>query len=166
MPATKEMVQIKLGLIGDPQTGKSSFVARCLGSPCPPYHDSTLGVETSDRFLALKGAAVHVTFWDFSGRLDFLEIRNEMYKEATLLLLFVDLSSKQSVDSVDYWLREVKDNGGACPLYIVGNKTDARKLSPDLAKVAREREGAYVEISCKANEGVEQLLEKIVNDFK
>ena len=89
-----------------------------------------------------------------------------MYKEATLLLLFVDLGNKQSVDSVDYWLREVKDNGGACPVYIVGNKTDVRKVSPDLGKVAREREGAYVEISCKTNDGVDALLDRIVNDFK
>jgi GTPase SAR1 family protein len=66
------MGQIKIGLIGDPQTGKSSFVARCLGAPCPPYHEPTLGVETSDKFLSPKGAPVHLTFWDFSGRLDFL----------------------------------------------------------------------------------------------
>lgn len=108
---------------------------------------------------------MHLTFWDFSGRIDFLEIRNEMYKEATLLLLFIDLS-KPANDSLDYWLREVKDNGGACPVYIVGNKMDNRKQSPDLGKVAREREGAYVEISCKTNEGVEQLIDRIVNDFK
>jgi 50S ribosomal subunit-associated GTPase HflX len=89
-----------------------------------------------------------------------------MYKEATLLLLFVDLGNKQSVDSVDYWLREVKDNGGVCPVYIVGNKTDVRKVTPDLGKAAKERDGAYVEISCKSGEGVEGLLDRIVNDFK
>lgn len=89
-----------------------------------------------------------------------------MYKEATVLLLFVDLSNKQTVDSVDYWLREVKDNGGVCPVYIVGNKSDNKKVSPDLAKVAKERDGAYVEISCRSGEGVEQLLDRIVNDFK
>jgi GTPase SAR1 family protein len=76
--------------------------------------------------------------------MDFLEIRNEMYKEATLLLLLVDLSNKQTIDGVDYWLREVKDNGGTCPVYIVGNKVDNRKVTPDLGKVAREREGVYV----------------------
>lgn len=44
VPSTKEMLQIKLGLIGDPQTGKSSFVAKALGLPCPNYYESTLGV--------------------------------------------------------------------------------------------------------------------------
>lgn len=145
VPSTKEMIQIKMGLIGDQQTGKSSFVARCLGNACPNYYQPTLGVQTNDKYFPLlKNAPVHVTFWDFSGRLDFLQIRNEMYKQATLLILFVDLSSKQSVDSVDYWLREVKDNGGTCPIYIVGNKNDNKKLNPDLGKIAKERDGVYL----------------------
>ncbi len=59
-------------------------------------------------------------------------------------MLFVDLASKPSIDSVDYWLREVKDNGGTCPVYIVGNKCDNKKVNADLGKVAREREGIYV----------------------
>jgi small GTP-binding protein len=166
VPATKEMLQIKIGLIGDQQAGKSSFVERCLGNACPNFYEPTLGVETSDKFVALKSGQVHVTFWDFSGRLDFIEIRNEMYKEATLIILFVDLTSKQSLESVDYWLREVKDNGGACPVYIVGNKADSKKVTADLSKVAREREGIYVEISCRSNEGVDQLFDRVVNDFK
>ena len=59
-------------------------------------------------------------------------------------MLFVDLASKPSIDSVDYWLREVKDNSGTCPVYIVGNKCDNKKVNADLGKVAREREGIYV----------------------
>lgn len=78
-----------------------------------------------------------------------------MYKEATLVLLLVDLTSKQSLESIEYWLREVKDNGGTCPVYIVGNKSDNKKVNPpDLNKLAREREGIYAEVSCKTNEGV------------
>lgn len=138
------MTQIKIGLIGDCQAGKSSFVARCIGRPFSTQYETTLGVETNDKFISLKSGNVHVTFWDFSGRLDFLEIRNEMYKEATVILLFVDLTAKSSLDSVDYWLREVKDNSGTCPVYIVGNKSDIKKISPDLTKTAREREGVYV----------------------
>lgn len=44
VPATKEMIQIKVGLIGDTQTGKTSFAVRSLGNPCPNYYEATLGV--------------------------------------------------------------------------------------------------------------------------
>ena len=89
-----------------------------------------------------------------------------MYKEASLIILVVDLTSKSSIDSADYWLKEVRDNGGSCPVYIVGNKTDNKKYNPDFNKVARERDGVYAEMSCKSGEGVQQLIDKIVADFK
>lgn len=44
VPATKEMIQIKIGLIGDQQSGKSSFVQKCLGNACPNFYEPTLGV--------------------------------------------------------------------------------------------------------------------------
>jgi hypothetical protein len=59
-------------------------------------------------------------------------------------MLFVDLSNKTSVDGVDYWLREVKDNNGVCPVYIIGNKSDNKKVNPNLSNAAREREGIYL----------------------
>ena len=81
-------------------------------------------------------------------------------------MLFVDLSNKSTVDSVEYWLREVKDHNGQCPVYIVGNKMDNKKVNVDLGKVAREKDGIYMEVSCKSGEGIEALMDKVVNDFK
>lgn len=81
-------------------------------------------------------------------------------------MLFVDLSNKSSIESVDYWLRQVKDNNGACPVYIIGNKVDNKRSSVDFTKQARERDGIYMEVSCKSGDGIEQLMQKVVNDFK
>lgn len=44
-----------------------------------------------------NGATTNITVWDFSGKLDFVEIRNEFYKEVDVLLLFCDLTSKSTV---------------------------------------------------------------------
>lgn len=81
-------------------------------------------------------------------------------------MVFVDLSNKTSVDSVDYWLRQIKDNNGACPVYIVGNKMDNKKVNANLTNAARERDGIYTEISCKTGQGIEVLMQKIINEFK
>lgn len=166
VPVQKEVTQIKITLIGDPQTGKTSFAQRYSTNSCPSYYELTLGADSIDKHVTLKGQQVHLAFWDMSGRSDFLEIRNEIYKETHLVMLFVDLSNKSTIESVDYWLREVKDHNGACPLYIVGNKSDNKKNSPDLGKAAQEREGVYAEVSCKTGDGVDSLMEKIINDFK
>ena len=81
-------------------------------------------------------------------------------------MLVVDLTNKTSIDSADYWLKEIKEHGGNCPVYIVGNKTDNKKYNPDFNKAARERDGVYIELSCKTGEGVDTLVNKIVADFK
>ena len=40
-------------------------------------HDPTLGVDTYNKYIPIKtGNIVHLTFWDFSGKLDFADIRN------------------------------------------------------------------------------------------
>jgi len=137
VPAHKEVIQIKVTLIGDAQSGKTSFAQRYSTGVCPSQYDPTLGADSIDKYLTVKNQQIHITFWDMSGRIDFLEIRNEVYKESHLIILFVDLSNKSSVESVDYWLREVKDNNGTCPVYIVGNKSDNKRNNPDFSKQAR-----------------------------
>ena len=36
----------------------------------------------------------------------------------------------------------------------------------DFSKQAREREGIYLEVSCKTGENISSLMEKIINEFK
>lgn len=68
----KEVSQIKVTLIGDPQTGKTSFTQRYVNNSCPPYYEPTLGADSVDKYAIAKGQQVHITFWDMSGRIDFL----------------------------------------------------------------------------------------------
>lgn len=72
VPMQKEVSQIKVTLIGDPQTGKSSFAQRYAINNCPANYEPTLGADSVDKYVIVKGQQVHVTFWDMSGRTDFL----------------------------------------------------------------------------------------------
>jgi len=63
--------------VGNAQAGNTSFLSKYLTGQCPNYYEATLGVETQDKFIIAKnGSIVHITFWNFSGKLDFSEIRN------------------------------------------------------------------------------------------
>jgi GTPase SAR1 family protein len=65
-----------------------------------------LGVETGTKIVEAQNNTIkNITIWDFSGKLDFLQIRNEFYKEADIILLFCDLSIKTSIDNIDYWIK-------------------------------------------------------------
>jgi DnaJ family protein C protein 27 len=52
-----------------------------------------------------------MNFWDFSGHPEFVEVRNEFYREADLIVLIFDVAQKRSLDGLDMWLREANDFG-------------------------------------------------------
>jgi GTPase SAR1 family protein len=46
-----------------------------------------------------------------------------------VVLLFLDLSSKKSVDIADVWFTEAKDSNIDCPIIVVGSKSDTKKVN-------------------------------------
>ena len=73
----------------------------------------------------MKTGNFALTFWDLGGAQQWIEVRNEFYKEAQMMLLVFDVTRKQSFDGLDMWIREASNNGGSrCPLLLVGNKMD------------------------------------------
>jgi DnaJ family protein C protein 27 len=63
-------------------------------------------------YLYIKNIYIYknkINFWDFSGHPEFLDVRNEFYREAHMLLLVFDLTSKRSFESLDMWVREASD---------------------------------------------------------
>ena len=70
-----------------------------------------------------------------------------------MLLLFCDLStSKSSLESLEYWLREGKDNGAGL-VVIVGSKSDMKKIN-DMDKIAKDKGLMYFETSAKSGDGI------------
>ena len=77
----KQIKQIKVALVGDSMAGKSTFMKKYIEKDFNPNYSQTLGVETGDKYLEAKnGMTTHITIWDFSGKLDFADLRNEFYR--------------------------------------------------------------------------------------
>lgn len=155
---------VKVLLVGECQAGKTSIAARYVNGKVPGQYTGTLGVDYLDRHVDVKDTNVHINIWDFSGRTDFLDIRNEFYKEGSIVLLVLDLTTKKAVDTCDLWLKEIKDNGGSCPIMLVGSKSDSKKIEQDLTKFARERGCTYFEVSARDNPtSVDQLFLEVMS---
>lgn len=68
VPHQKENVTIKVVLVGDAQSGKSSLVNRYVSNRNPGQYTPTLGVDYQDKHVDVKDTNVHVNIWDFSGK--------------------------------------------------------------------------------------------------
>ena len=69
---------MKIALVGDCSTGKTAFAQQYLYGKFPGGYEPTLGVDTDKKEIENKknGMVLNVTIWDFSGKVDFLDIRN------------------------------------------------------------------------------------------
>ncbi len=90
-----------------------------------------------------------------SGNPEYVEVRNEFYKEVQALLIVFDIGSKKSFDALDMWLREANKYGGEnLPVWVVGTKADQdsrraveKSAGPDWAKSRSFR--GYFEVSAQ-----------------
>ena len=72
-------------------------------------------------------ANVKVDFFDLSGNEAYSEVRNEFYNNIDGVLLVFDVTSRQSFESLDSWLKELRKYGistANTTLVLVGNKAD------------------------------------------
>lgn len=92
-----------------------------------------------------------------------MEIRNEFYRQIQCALVFADLSSKNSSDNVQYWLRELKESGATPVIIIVGTKSDNKK-NGEVVKIAKQKGLDYFEVSSKTGDGIQELMQKVISE--
>lgn len=63
-------------IVGDTQSGKSSFVYRVLSDKFAPNYTPTLGVDHFDKRMEVGGTLFNFNMLDFSGKQEYLDIRN------------------------------------------------------------------------------------------
>lgn len=128
-------------------------------------HVSTIGIDFGVKPVAVQGQNVRVNFWDLAGGDEYLEIRNEFYRDTQGAILVFDVTNRESFDSLDHWLKEAADAGAKSPpLAVCANKTDLGRRSVSEAegkKWASAHKALYFETSAKDGEGVQRMFESL-----
>ncbi|MHA1637343.1 MAG: Rab family GTPase [Candidatus Thorarchaeota archaeon] len=167
------MAVIKAIILGDSETGKTSFTTRWTkGSfPNPESLKTTIGASFDTKRVTLdSGNEVILSLWDFGGQKRFIEALKTMIKGAKIGLFFVDVSHLQSLDNLyNYWVPIVEEHGGfdftkddGKHFLLVGNKMDLISESFDRIEMEMRAfssrfgiESAL--ISAKTGVGIDQL---------
>ncbi|RHY30809.1 hypothetical protein DYB32_004008 [Aphanomyces invadans] len=164
-PPTSNVLRIKVISMGDGGVGKSCVIKR--------KYISTIGIDYGVKPVKVNGSEVRVNFWDLSGQPEFLEVRNEFYKDTQGAILMFDVSSRRSFEALDGWLKEAaKYGGGKFPCVVCANKVDKLRL-------VKEDEGSawaaakgyeYFETSAQTGanvaEALHHLFQLVVNRLK
>jgi len=153
----------KLVLIGDSGVGKSCLLLRFADDAFTESYISTIGVDFRFRTVKIDKKTVKLQIWDTAGQERFRTITSAYYRGADGIIMVYDVTSSDSFDHVNDWLKEVNRyaSEGTCKL-LVGNKSDRsadRVVSTEKAKGFADELGiAFLETSAKSAKNVEEAF--------
>ena len=161
--------EIKICLLGDVSVGKTSIASRfCKNSFNENYINTIGGAYQQQNIVLNNGAKIKLHIWDTSGQDRFRSMTNLYYRDAQVAILTYDITNDQSLESLNYWLKELNDKVETdnMVLCLAGNKNDVdaseRKVPTSKGKAfAEEHNMIFYETSAKTGAGVKELFQAI-----
>ena len=168
--------QFKLLTLGNSNVGKTSFILKYTEDTFTTNTSTTIGIDYKDKYEILKNnQKVKIAIYDTNGQERFKSLSLNYLKKADGILLFYDITDKESFDSIKEWMQsiyEIKDNN--FPIVLIGNKIDLE----DKRKVTKEEGESeslkynikFYETSCKDNINIKEsilfLIYKILGNIQ
>ena len=153
----------KVLLVGNSGVGKSSLFLRFVDEIWEDSFVPTIGVDFKIKTLLIEEKKIKLQIWDTAGEERFRTIISSYYKGAHGILLVYDITLKESFESLNDWLNEIKKNTSKNIVKVlIGNKidlNDKRVISFDEAKeFADNNSMKYIETSAKTSTNVDQAF--------
>lgn len=159
-------VEFKVVMLGETFTGKTSLVLRFAEGY---YRDSsrkpTVGAFFTTKRLCVQGMTVKIQIWDTAGQEQFKRLAPMYYKNAAAAILCYDVTSPKSFETLEYWMRKLKQNvaTGKIVIALCATKCDLA-TNPDTSlaeKLAEETNSIFMTTSSKNNSNVQLLFQKV-----
>jgi len=153
---------IKLVLIGDMGTGKSSIMHRYLENDFVPSFTSTIGADYRQKVVQVKGKDIKLQIFDTAGQERFFSITKAYFRGAHGVLLVYDITSKESLEHIKRWSTQLDAPASSANKILVGNKCDLEsKRAVPTAKaqeVADQFGFKLMETSAKSGDNVDRVF--------
>ena len=153
-------------LLGDPSVGKTSLIRKYVYDKFDDKYISTLGTKISQKRIILQHPEkevkidLNMMIWDMMGQKEFQMFHQTAYHGAQGALIVSDLTRRETLDNLTYWVSSLFNVTSEIPLVFIGNKNDLlEKLQfneDDLTNVAMAFNAPTFLTSARTGENVEE----------
>ncbi len=156
----------KVIIVGAGKVGKTSLTIRFAEDRFRESYLPTLGVDFMTKNLSIDDKQIKLQLWDTGGQEFVMSLLPFYFQGAMGGVLVYDITNRNSFNSLDYWLKQIRQNAGNIPVVLAGNKfdiADQRKVSTEEAQqFAKDKKLIYLETSAKTGVSVPDLFEGLV----
>jgi small GTP-binding protein len=156
----------KVALIGDSGTGKTSILIRFIEDYFLEDTKSTIGVDFKLVSLQLDSKVyAKMQIWDTCGSERFKSLTSSFIKTCSAFILVFDLTRPGSFQSIENWIKTIRENISPKFMILIGNKSDLieqRAVNKNfILEYCQKRFFNYMEISAKTNNNIEKMFKEV-----
>ena len=158
--------EIKCVLLGYTCVGKTTFFNYIFDDKTKQNYVSTLGKDSSVLLAEVNKEIFYYKMEDTAGQERYLSLTKNYMRDAFGILLFFDVTKKESFNIIDSLFSEIKNTREQCEIILVANKIDSNKDRVITKKQGLEKANQYgikyYECSCLSGLNVNEILNEII----
>ena len=163
---------IKVVVIGDACTGKTSLIKRYIDHTFDIDYRCTIGVDFKRKDLIVKDKQYALYLWDTAGQEIYKNVTKSYYQNAHACLILYDITQRETFNSVESWVEQFGNNNSIInpSVVIIGNKkdlSDKRQVQLDEGKALKAKLGCmFYECSVKqSQEEIDNVFNELILDI-
>ena len=165
-----DLMKVKVCFIGDAGVGKTSLIKRYVLDVFDDRYIATIGTKVTKKIVEVEEGGnqvrVMMLIWDIMGQKGFRELLREAYFfGAHGAIAVCDLTNKETLEELRYWIKALTDVAGDVPIVFAGNKADlgneAIIKESDLIDLAEKYGAESFMTSAKTGQNVENMFKAL-----
>ena len=168
--------ELKIIVIGNSNTGKTSFVNKWTKGTFTDFYKATVVSEFSYKIFQYKEKFYRIQLWDLAGQDQNTHITKIFSKNSHGCIVLCDITNKDTLKDTLKWKESVDEStrfidGEILPSVLVQNKIDlveedALKDEEEIKKFAEENKFiGYYRTSVKMGVGVDECMEFLITNI-
>ena len=120
---------LKVGIVGNYNVGKSSFLDSYIDQEIKKCQLSTIGVDFRTKIIDYENNSYKLHIWDTAGQEQFANIVRGYLREVDIIIFMYDITNIKSFKDLPKWINEVDflNKDKKIIKYVVGHKKDDEK---------------------------------------